>query len=136
MSILDGHRGSTIGHEARSSNSVSLSVPQAKKSHFASKKKSSPIEEKLRQMRKMLCKQINQLFKHVFNKGKLNNFELEEMRRSVSAINTSINDWHSLFIFALQLLEAHLENLKNGDTGGSSIMTKGVADCVTREEPS
>ena len=128
MSVLDGNRGSIIGHEGRNSSSISLSGPHGhKKSHLAGKKKSSPIEEKLRQMRKGLCKHINQLFKHVFKKGKLNNFELEELRRSVASINTAIGDWHSLFIFAFQLLEAHLESLKQGGDGyTSSAIPKGV----------
>lgn len=63
----------------------------------------SPLEDKLRYSRKALNRQVNKLFRHVFETAPFTNYQMEQVKATTTAINDIINDTFALFIYAIEI---------------------------------
>ena len=79
---------------------------------------SSPIEEKLRGMRKKLCRQINKLFAFVFYEDGIGSDAVNQIKiRKLTTFNV-LKEWLALFEFAIQMIEAQVDREKELELTG------------------
>ncbi len=82
------------------------------------RKHSSPIEEKLRMMRKRLCRLINKLFAFVFVEEAIDIEAADKLKLRMLTTSSLIKEWTSMFDFAIQLLDAQETRRRDIEAAG------------------
>ena len=80
---------------------------------------SSPIEEKLRAMRKKLCRLINKLFAFVFYEEGIDHDAANQIKLRMLATSSLLREWISMFEFAIQIIDA--QNIRRRDIEAQGI---------------